>query len=139
MKYGKRELSQEAERTRAFNTDISLSTGGGTSVPLFRAWADCKIQRVALLPRAAFTRHASNYWTFDLAIYNDKGAKDRTVRNSTLALDDYGLSVGKPVLAPTYGRLDALVKYGESVWVVVAETGTASDVKVRAQVDVTRE
>ena len=138
MRFDKRTMSRESERTRAFVADVALSTGGETSVPVWRADADSMAQRISLLPRAAFTRHDTNYWVFALAVYTAAGVKDRTIPNSTLSLTDYGLAVGRPLVGPSHGRLDFLVQRGESIWVVVSEEGTASDVDVRVQVDVTR-
>ena len=126
---------EEILRERSYSVDVDVSTGGDIELPVAHARYTSKVQRYVIIPRAAFTAHATNNWTLKLKDYDEFGAETQAVPRSIYTLDERDLVVGLPIVVPFSGFFGWRFMPGHSLTLDVEEGGTAADLDCRVQVD----
>lgn len=119
----------------------SISTGDTVPLPLFRApGVNCFVVRFQLLPVAPWSADSSNYWTLTLPFYDEAGTLQGGMpfdeMTPSFSTDDLSLAAGRPITLPILGRMEERLLADWTLYVKLAETGTAADLDFVAQADI---
>lgn len=128
----------EISRTFYWWNDISVTTGDtDTYWPLGCSRYAAKVVRYCILPFAAFTANASNYWEFTLKVYDIDGNASHHIPGSSFNLDTHPLVVGRMIYVPRVGGLEGRMRPQEMLMCHVHEhaVGTAAAMKARVMVE----
>ena len=126
------------EDYRYFSVDLDLSTGDEVPRGIVRAEDNLTIVRANFLPGAAWTKDASNYWTFSLPVYGEDGARVRIIpfdeQNPKFSINDRSLVAGRVVRIPFVGLIEERLLKNEALYLGIEEENSAAALKGRFEI-----
>jgi hypothetical protein len=120
-------LWMKKEQHGTLSALAQLEIGSLDTVPLLVApMGGVTLLRLHILPRADYAISGSNYWTLSLKVRDSGGVEIRTIALAFASLAILPFGKNRTMTWPSVGRFDERINEGETVWLQVDETGTAS-------------